>query len=292
VTGLAAAPIDTTDPAVPEGLTWGYKLVGLDLATDDHRGGRFRYRPGQWIEADPGGRPFSLGDCPAFPGDGLCVARTLSGAQSGGARIGQSVMLLVGYHQDDVLGGGSRDKARVRRLFVHPDPQDPLAWLTGPNACLRGACLRGAYLRGAYLRGADLPGAARWGANHVGADLRGADLRGANLRGANLVGACLRGAYLRDADLRGADLRGADLRGADLRDANLRGANLVGADLRGADLVGAYLRGADLRDANLVGAYLRGANLRGADLRGAYRPSWLPARYTVTTAGFIAEAGS
>lgn len=195
---MSACVDDPTPRDVPQGLTWGYKLVGLDLATDDRRGGRFRYRPGEWHEADPGGRAFTDGDCPSFPGDGLCVARSLSGAQSGGARVGASVMLLVGYRESDVLGESS-NKVRVRRLLVHPDPQDPVAWLTGPGAYLRGAGLRDAYLRDANLGGVDL-----------------------------------RGAYLRGVDLRDANLGGVDLEGADLRDADLEGANLEGANLGSA----------------------------------------------------------
>ena len=180
----------------PANLQWGYKFVGTDLCTDDNQGGRFRYRLGEWIEA---ANPTAHNDpCPRHPGDGLCVARTLSGAQSGGARVGSSVMLLVGFTADDVLAE-SPDKLRVARLWVHPDPLDPVRILCTPGANLRGA------------------------------NLYGADLRGANLRGADISGANLRGANLRGADLRRANLRGADLRGADLRGANLYGANLRGA---------------------------------------------------------------
>jgi hypothetical protein len=235
-------------------LTWGYKLVGTDLSTDDHQGGRHRYRLGEWHYADPQGREFTTGACPTFPGDGLCVARNLSGASSGGMRLGSSVMLLVGYAPDDVLAD-SGDKIRVRRLFVHPDPIDPVRAIVGPNANLVGANLGGANLGGAYL---------------VGANLRNANLVGANLGGANLVGANLVGAHLVGANLRNANLVGANLGGAYLVGANLRNANLVGANLGGANLVGAYL----------VGAHLVGAN----------RPSWLPAAWTVTANGFITEA--
>lgn len=138
---------------------WGYKFVGTDLCTDDHQGGRFRYRLGEWHETSPD-RAYTRGECPAFPGDGLCIARTLSGAQSGGARLGASVMVLVGYEQGDVLAE-SADKVRVKRLYVAPDPVDPIAAIIGPGADLRDAYLRGAYLRGADLRGADLGGAVR-----------------------------------------------------------------------------------------------------------------------------------
>lgn len=124
----------------PAGLQWGYKLVGTDLATSDHQGGRFRHRLGEWH--DVGGTVHN-NPCPKAPGDGLCVARTLTGAQSGGARLGASVMLVVGFYAGDVLGD-SHDKVRVSRLWVAPDPVDPVAAIIGPRADLRGADLRSA----------------------------------------------------------------------------------------------------------------------------------------------------
>jgi hypothetical protein len=40
---------------IPDDLHWGYKFVGTDLATDDHAGGRFRYRSatvtGEWHQS-------------------------------------------------------------------------------------------------------------------------------------------------------------------------------------------------------------------------------------------------
>ncbi len=167
--------------ATPKGLHWGWKLVGTDLATDDHQGGRHRYHLGEWHEATA---PTVHDDpCPRHPGDGLCVARTLPGARSGGARIGAAVGLLVGYRPSDVLAA-TVDKVRVRRLWVAPDPFDPVRALAGPGADLTGADLTGAYLTGAYL---------------AGADLTGADLTGAYLTGAYLTGAYLTGAYLAGA---------------------------------------------------------------------------------------------
>ena len=156
----------------PANLQWGYKFVGTDLATDDKQGGRFRYRLGEWIEA---ANPTAHDSpCPRHPGDGLCVARTLSGAQSGGARVGSCVMLLVGFTSDDVLAE-SPGKLRVARLWVHPDPLDPVQILCTPGANLSGANLYGANLYRANLSGANLSGA----------DLYGADLSGADLSGAN-----------------------------------------------------------------------------------------------------------
>ena len=192
----------------------GFKFVGLDLCTHHPEASRYRYQLDAWNEA-PGPILDHQGECPTAPGDGLCVALSVPAAQSGGQRLGSSVMLLVGYLPDDILGTDGY-KVRVRRLYVHPDPVDPVQLVLWAIAADN--------LRGAYLRGADL---------------RGADLRDADLGGA----------YLRDADLRGADLRGANLRGANLRDAYLGGANLRGANLRGVNLGDAYLGDANLRGA-------------------------------------------
>ena len=182
----------------------GFKFVGLDLCTHHPEASRYRYQLDAWNEA-PGPILDHQGECPAAPGDGLCVALSVPAAQSGGQRLGSSVMLLVGYLPDDILGTDGY-KVRVRRLYVHPDPVDPVQLVLWAIAAdnLRDANLRGADLRGAYLGGADL---------------RGANLGGANLRDAYLGGAYLWGAYLRDADLGGAYLGDAYL-----GDANLRGA--------------------------------------------------------------------
>lgn len=173
-----------TAATVPDfaGMEWGYKFVGTDLATSDRQGGRFRYRLGEWHEA-PAVVRANTGACPSRPGDGLCVARSLSAAQSGRQRVGASVMLLVAFHPDDVVGGDG-SKLRVARLWVAPDPLDPVAILATPRAKLRWANLYRADLRGADLTGADL-----YGADLYGADLRWADLTGADLTGANLYGA-------------------------------------------------------------------------------------------------------
>jgi hypothetical protein len=222
-----------------DAMNWGFKLVAVDLTTDNHQGGRYRYHLDAWNTAD---QPTDHDNpCPQHPGDGLCVALTLDGAQSGGQHVGSSAMLEVGYLAADVLAADNH-KVRVRRLYVKPDPVDPvrlLEWAAATSADLSGANLSCANLCGANLRGADLSGA-----NLRGADLWGADLCGANLSGANLCGADLWGANLSGANLCGANLWGANLRGAGLRYANLSGANLCGADLRGANLSGANLSGA------------------------------------------------
>ena len=187
----------------------GFKFVGLDLCTHHPEAGRYRYQLDAWNEAT-GPILDHKGECPAAPGDGLSVALTVPAAQSGGRRLGNSVMLLVGYLPDDVVGTDG-SKVRVRRLYVHPDPIDPVQLVLWAIAAddLGGADLGGADLRGAYLRGANLGGADLGGADLGGADLRDANLRGADLRGAYLGGAYLGGANLGDANLRGAYLRGA-----------------------------------------------------------------------------------
>lgn len=162
--------------------------------------------------------PFSLrrdtGDsrCPDYEGDGLCVARTIAGAQSGGQSF--HWMTLVAWTPEHVLYDDGTEKVRVSQCTVISERID-----------LRSQIRAGAW---------------------AGGDLRDAILGGLNLRGTNLRGANLRGADLSDADLDRADLRGADLRGARMVVASLVGADLRGADLRGADLMGAIMDCAQL----------------------------------------------
>ena len=188
----------------------GFKFVGLDLCTHHPEAGRYRYQLDAWNDAPGPIIATHTGGCPSAPGDGLSVALTVPAAQSGGRRLSNSVMLLVGYLPDDVVGTDG-SKVRVRRLYVHPDPIDPLQLVLWAIAAddLGGADLGGAYLRGADLGGANLGGANLGDANLGGANLRGANLGDANLGGANLGGANLRGANLGDANLGGANLRGA-----------------------------------------------------------------------------------
>lgn len=147
-------------------MEWGFKFIGTDLCTNDNSGGRFRYHLGEWVEPPSTEREMTISNnpCPSFPGDGLCVAKTLSGAQSGELRIGASVMVQTGFLRDDVLAE-STDKIRVRRLFVDPTPIDPvqlLVWGSAMNADLYGADLYGADLSGADLSGAGLGTVRLW----------------------------------------------------------------------------------------------------------------------------------
>ena len=160
-------------------LRWGFKLVAVDLTTDDHNGGRYRYTVGAEHVADPGDREFSRDPsaCPQFPGDGLCVAKTLTGAVSGGHRVGASAMLLVEFDDADVLAE-TADKVLVSRLRVTElvDPVRLLEWAAATRADLSGTNLTGANLSGADLREANLREANLYGADLSGADLSGADV--------------------------------------------------------------------------------------------------------------------
>jgi Pentapeptide repeats (8 copies) len=213
----------------------GFKFVAADCTTRDHT---FSYldalKTGDWVVASAPTKYSS--PCPGAPGDGLCVAHTVTAACSGGQSASSAVGLVVSYEERGILAEGD-NKTRVRRLKV-VDMFDPM------HLIRLGLC---ANLRNANLRYANLSNA-----NLSNADLRYADLRYADLSNADLRYANLRYANLRYANLSNADLRYADLSGADLRYANLSNANLSNADLRYADL-----RYADLSNANLSNANLR-----------------------------------
>ena len=141
------------DVEAPEGMILGWRSIRPDLRSRD--GFRWPW-PGGWAEAPDEA-------CPSGELGGLCLAKTWSGARSGGARsrgVPAHIGLVVAYHPDDVLGEDAH-KLRVRRCLVL-DVVDVCAHIraghcTGAN--LDGADLTGAYLGGAYLTGADLGGA-------------------------------------------------------------------------------------------------------------------------------------
>ena len=190
----------------------GFKLVAVDLTTDDHNGGRFRYTLGAEHVADPGDREFSRDPsaCPLFPGDGLCVAQTLTGASSEGHRVGASAMLLVEFDDADVLAE-TADKVLVSRLRVTElvDPVRLLEWATLTRANLTRANLTRANLTRAHL---------------TEAHLTEANLTEAHLTRANLTRANLTRAHLTRAHLEWANLTRANLTRANLTRANLTGA--------------------------------------------------------------------
>jgi hypothetical protein len=194
---------DNMTPDETADLRWGFRLNSLDFTSH----GEYRWPfPGHWAEASG---PFTQlpSACPSAEGDGICIAKTISGAQSGSGRFGKSTGLLVAYLPADLLAEET-DKLRVKRAWV-ADVFDPV----------RALYLSRADLSGAYLSRADLSGA---------------NLSRANLSRADLSGADLSGAYLSRADLSGANLSRADLSGADLSGADLSGANLSRAYLSGA----------------------------------------------------------
>ena len=191
-----------TPKRIPRNMVLGYRACHRDLRS--RNGFRWGF-PGQWTEAQG---PLLKHDnaCPAAPGDGICIARTMSGAASGGIPCG--TYLLVAYTPADVLGEDS-NKVRVKRALT----LDVFTYIAfaGPGANLYGADLSGANLSRADLSRANLYGADLSGANLSRADLSGANLYGADLSGANLFGANLSRANLSRADLYGADLSGADV---------------------------------------------------------------------------------
>lgn len=165
------------NPLIPEGMREGWKVVRPDFTT--RNGYRWPF-PGNWAECPPGTEFTTIDPCPAFEGDGLCVAKTWRGAASGGYPA--VTALLLAYHQADVLGEDP-NKLRVKRALV-VDVYDPQALIR--DGWCTGADLAGANLAWAYLARANLAGA-----NLAGAYLAWANLAGANLAWANLAGADL-----------------------------------------------------------------------------------------------------
>ena len=158
----------TVPDDIPAHMVLGWRIVHPDLTS---RGG-FRWPfPGNWCEA-PGPIQSHEGACPRAEGDGICVAKTWSGASSGGIR--SQTCLLVAYEPKAVLGE-DHEKVRVRRALVL-DVFSATVGL-GPGANLFGANLTGANLFEANL----------FEANLTGANLTRANLAGANLFGANLT---------------------------------------------------------------------------------------------------------
>ena len=239
-------------PDEKDDLRWAWRLVLPDLRST--HGYRWPF-PGEWAVTPDDGRSLERDKsgedpCPSAFKGGLCLAKTIAGARSGGMEL--RTALVCGYLPADLLGE-SGDKLRVRRAWVL-DVIDPSTWLVRAGANLTRANLTGANLTDAYLTGAYLTDAYLTRANLTRANLTGANLTGANLTGANLTGANLTDAYLTGAYLTDAYLTDANLTDANLTDANLTGAYLTDAYLTGANLTGANLTGANLTDAYLTGA--------------------------------------
>ena len=104
-------------------LQLGWKITYGDLSTTHG----YKWTVGKWNVPEQGLEAHLLDmdmttakECPTFKGDGLCLAKTWSGAQSGGIYRGASgtMLLFVAYKQSDVLHDSHRDKFRVRKCFV------------------------------------------------------------------------------------------------------------------------------------------------------------------------------
>jgi hypothetical protein len=125
------------------GMKWAWRSVRTDFTST--RGYRWPF-PGHWAEASG---PFtaSKSACPSKQGDGLCLAWSITGAISGGIRLGTG--LLCGYLPSDLLGTWDPDhstdtnKLRLKRAWV-AEVMDTMAALTEGSANLRSANLRGA----------------------------------------------------------------------------------------------------------------------------------------------------
>ena len=146
------APVKPLPKGTPEGLIWGFRACRPDLRS--RNGFRWAW-PGNWTVAQG---PFldHKGPCPNEEGDGICIAKTASGAASGGFPL--ITVLIVGYKKADILGEDEH-KVRVKRAYVF-DVVD------GTKINLYGAALTGADLTGAALTRANLTGADLTGANY------------------------------------------------------------------------------------------------------------------------------
>ena len=131
--------IDVIKPPISRPI-WGWRLNDVDFTS---RGGRFQWAyPGNWTAPEDSDKPFTKYDaCPLHPGDGLCIAKDLSGATSGGQAVSGSV-LIVAYRKGDILGEDSH-KVRVKQAFV-----------AGVTTFKKVAIHTGADLRSANLYGA------------------------------------------------------------------------------------------------------------------------------------------
>jgi len=168
----------TVPKRAPKNMVLGFRACHRDLRS--RNGFRWGF-PGQWTHAE--GPFLDHGSaCPESEGDGICIARTLQGAASGG--IPGGTYLLVAYCPADVLGENAH-KVRVKRALTLD--VFTFAAFIGPGANLTGAYLTGADLTGADLTGADLTGAYLTGANLTYANLTGADLTGANANERTIV---------------------------------------------------------------------------------------------------------
>ena len=143
---------DNMTPDETADLRWGFRLNSLDFTSH----GEYRWPfPGHWAEASG---PFTQlpSVCPSAEGDGICIAKTISGAQSGSGRFGKSTGLLVAYLPADLLAEET-DKLRVKRAWV-ADVFDPVRALTLSGATSPGPTSPGPTSPGPTSPGPTSPG--------------------------------------------------------------------------------------------------------------------------------------
>lgn len=159
-------------------LEYGLRSVNADSSSSH---GFVRPAPGKWATATG---PFTVNGnpCPSVPGDGLCVARSWSGAASGA--ISGDHILLVGYRPNDVLADDRYNKLRVKSALVI----ERFKFRDLINEANSGE-LQYLNLSNVLLIRADLSDTNLQGSNISGARLTGANLTVANLTGANLTDA-------------------------------------------------------------------------------------------------------
>jgi hypothetical protein len=168
-------------------LSVGFKITNIDGTTH----GGYYWRQVNALHDEPilhkasAWDPTNHGSCPRAPGDGLCVALSISAATSGGVKLTECIGHVLVY-SPTVAQADDPGKLRV-------------PWVIDVDCFNVIEVVRGGFV--ADLRNADL---------------RDADLRNADLRYASLQGANLQGAHLQYADLQYASLLGADLQGANL----------------------------------------------------------------------------
>lgn len=104
----------------PGQLKLGWKIADHNMKT--HNG--YQWRAGQWhvpqhsFESIFGGVTTS-GECPQYQGDGLCLAKTWTGATSGNIYpSGDTKIMLIAYADEHVLHNSHVDKYRVRACYV------------------------------------------------------------------------------------------------------------------------------------------------------------------------------
>ena len=167
------------------GLKLAWKAVHPDLRSS--HGYRWPWR-GQWAWSVTDQEYSRGGTYPHFIGDGICLAKTWSGAASG--RIPAITGLICGYLPKDVLGENP-DKLRVTSAFVFEVIDIP-------------SYIRSGYLAGANMVAANLCGANLESANFRNTNLRYSNFKGANLEFANFIGANLQGSNFQNANIENA----------------------------------------------------------------------------------------